>query len=99
MSDESAVEVDRTDLCEECGREIVPDLERVEGQHELIHEARTAEEGFMSVVAGKAIIRYTCACSSVEVEFGPGSASAWDFPDSWMWADNYEPEEVPRLAE
>ncbi len=92
-------EVESTDLCEECEREIVADVEHVEGRDELIHQARTAERDFEPVTAGKAKVRFKCACSSVTVEFGPGSASAWDFPDAWMWEDNYDPEEVPRLAD
>jgi hypothetical protein len=83
-------EIPRTDICEECDREIVPEVKHIEGQHEIIHRARTAEEGFMPVTAGKAEIRFKCACSSVTVEFGPGSATAWDVPDAWMWEDNVD---------
>jgi hypothetical protein len=85
-------DIPRTDICEECDREIVPKVNHIEGQHELIHKARTADEGFMSVTAGKATITFQCRCSSVRVEFGPGSASAWDFPDGWMWEDEAEAE-------
>lgn len=81
-------EIPRTDICEECKREIVPEVRNIKGQHELIHRARTSDEGFMSITAGKAEIRFSCACSGVTVEFGPGSATAWDMPDSWMWRDN-----------
>jgi hypothetical protein len=88
---------DRTDLCEECEREIVAEVERVEGKHELIHQSRTAEEGFMPITGGTVAVRFSCRCSSFTAEYGPGSASAWDVPDAWMWEENYE--EVPRLAE
>jgi hypothetical protein len=98
MTEEDETQVDRTDLCEECEREIIPEMEYIEGQHELIHEARTAEEGFMPATGGKAVVRFSCECSSVTVEFGPGSASAWEFPDAWMWEDHYDDEEVPRFA-
>ncbi len=90
-------ETPRTDICEECEREIVPEVELVKGQHELIHQARTAEEGFMSAVGGSVEVRFECQCSSVTVEYGPGSASAWDFPDAWMWPDNVE-EVADRVA-
>lgn len=89
----------RTDICEECERDIVCEVVAVEGHHELIHKARTAEEGFMSVTAGKVVVEFSCRCGSAKVEYGPGSASAWEFPDSWMWPDEFEPEEVPRLAD
>lgn len=94
-----ASEVPRTDICEDCDREITFELEAVEGRHELIHKARTADEGFNPVTAGTAKVRFSCACGSVTVEFGPGSATAWDFPDGWMWPDNFEDEEVSRLVE
>ncbi len=90
-------ETPRTDICEGCEKEIVAEVERVEGKHELIHQARTAEEGFMSAVGGSVEIRFECLCSSVVVEFGPGSASAWEFPDEWMWPDNVE-EVADRVA-
>jgi hypothetical protein len=99
MSEEQSMEVDRTDLCEECEKEILPEVEHVEGQHELIHKARTAEEGFMPVTGGRVVVRFSCRCASVEVEYGPGTASAWEFPEAWMWADDYDPEEVPRFAD
>lgn len=89
MSDTDA-EIPQTDLCEECGKEIVPDVVAIEGKDELIHRARTADEGFMSVTAGSAEVRLECACNGVTVEFGPGSMSAWDVPDSWMWEDNID---------
>lgn len=86
MSDD----IPRTDFCEECDREIVAEVVGVEGRDEIIHRARTADEGFHSVAAGKAEIRFSCACDGVTVEFGPGSATAWDVPDSWMWEDTIE---------
>jgi hypothetical protein len=98
-SDKHETRVDRTDLCEECEREILPEVEHIEGQHELIHDARTAEEGFMPATGGKVVVRFSCQCSSVAVEYGPGSASAWKFPEAWMWADDYDGEEVPRFAD
>jgi hypothetical protein len=82
-------ETPRTDICESCDREIVPELVKVTGQHELIHEARKQEEGFMPVTGGKATVSFSCRCSNVRVEYGPGSASAWDIPDSWMWEDEF----------
>jgi len=83
-------EIPPTDLCENCGREIVPEVVKLKGKDELIHEARTAKEGWMSATAGTATIRFKCRCSHVDVEYGPGSASAWDFPDSWMWEDEIQ---------
>jgi len=83
-------EIPRTDICEECDREISAELVALEGQHELIHEARKAEEGFMPITAGKATVSFSCRCSHVQVEFRPGSTSAWDVPDAWMWEDELE---------
>lgn len=88
MSSTDREEVSRTDLCEDCEREIVPELVHLEGQHELIQQAREAEEGFMPITAGSATVRYTCRCGGVDVEFKPGSASAWDIPDGWLWEDD-----------
>jgi hypothetical protein len=85
-------EVPRTDLCEECEREIVCEVVHVEGQHELIQQAREADEGFMPITGGKATLRYKCRCGHADVEFGPGSASAWDIPDGWLWEDSTEGE-------
>jgi len=84
--------IPRTDLCEECEREIIPEVEHVEGQHELIHQARTVDEDFMPVTGGKVTVRFSCRCSSVDIEYGPGSASAWDVPDAWMWEDQVDAE-------
>jgi len=81
-------EIPKTDICENCEREILPELERVTGKHDLINQSRETDEGFMPVTGGTATVRFSCQCSSVEVEFGPGSASAWDFPDGWMWEDS-----------
>lgn len=78
-------EVPRTDKCQECDREIVAELVELEGKHKLIHQARKADEGFMPVTGGTATVRYKCRCGHVDVEFGPGSTSAWDIPDGWMW--------------
>lgn len=83
-------EVPRTDRCEECEREIVPELEYLTGKHELIHQARQSEEGFMPVIGGKATVVFRCQCSTARVEYGPGSASAWDIPDSWLWEDDVD---------
>lgn len=90
MSDVEQRTAPPTDLCENCEREILPEVTAVEGRDELIHGARTAENGFESVVAGSVEVTFSCACSHVTVEYGPGSASAWDFPDSWMWPDEVE---------
>jgi len=79
-------EIPRTDICENCDREIIPELVKLTGQHELIHKARKQE---YSVSAGEATISLSCACSHVHVKYGPGSASAWDIPDGWMWEDNF----------
>lgn len=98
MPDGDGTETPRTDLCEECDREILPELSHVEGQHDIIHAARTADEGFMPATGGAVVVTFQCQCSSVRVEFGPGSASAWDFPDSWMWPDDFDDEEVSRLV-
>jgi hypothetical protein len=78
-------EIPHTDICEQCEREIVSNVEQVEGKHKIIHHARTADEGFTPITAGKATIRFHCSCSSMTVEFGPGSTSAWDVPDEWLW--------------
>ncbi len=89
-NESSTEEVPRTDLCEECEREIVPELESLTGQHELIHQARQADEGFMPVTGGTATVGFSCRCSSVKVEYGPGYASAWDIPDGWLWEDEID---------
>jgi len=89
-SDQETAEIPRTDICEQCDMEIVAEVVGIEGKDELIHRARTANEGFMSVTAGKAEIRFSCACDGVTVEYGPGSTTAWDVPDSWMWEDNVD---------
>lgn len=81
--------VPRTDICENCDREIIPEIVNITGQHELIHQARKQEEGFMPITGGKATISFSCRCSRMEVEYGPGSASAWDVPDSWMWESEF----------
>lgn len=90
MNDTQQAEVPRTDRCEECSREIVPEVERVEGQHELIHQAREADQGFMSVTGGKVTVVFSCRCGSAEIEYGPGTASAWDIPDGWLWEDDID---------
>jgi len=82
--------IPRTDLCEECRREIVANVESVKGQHELIHEAREADEGWMSATGGSVVVRFKCECASVDVEYGPGSVSTWKMPDAWMWEDDDE---------
>lgn len=91
-------EVPRTDICEECDEEIVHELVAVNGRHEMIHQARTADEGFKPVTEGSVEVVFKCRCSHVRVEFGPGNAPAWEFPDAWMWADDFDPKEVPRFA-
>lgn len=83
-------EIPRTDICEECDREIVAELVELEGQHEIIHQARTADRGFEPVTAGQATVSYSCRCSHVRVKFGPGTTSAWDVPDGWMWDEDDE---------
>lgn len=83
-------EIPRTDLCERCEREIDPELVELKGQHDLINQAREADEGFNPITGGEATVSFSCRCSHVEVEFGPGSASAWDVPDEWMWEDELE---------
>lgn len=83
-------QIPRTDICEECEREIVPEVDHVDGQHDLIHQARTADEGFMAVTGGSVTVTFACLCSRVQVEYGPGSASAWDIPDEWMWEDEVD---------
>lgn len=80
--------IPRTDICEDCDREIVGQFEGAKGKDELIQLARESEEGFMTVTAGSATISYACSCSYVEVEYGPGSVSAWDIPDGWLWEDD-----------
>jgi hypothetical protein len=82
-------EVPRTDICEECDREIVAEVVKVEGQHELIHQAREADEGFMPVTGGKVTVSFGCRCSHVQIEYGPGSTSAWSIPDAWMWESEF----------
>ena len=86
--DTERTRIPRTDRCEECEREIVPELVELTGQHELIQQARDADEGFMPITAGKATVRYSCRCGSAEVEFGPGAASAWDIPQGWLWGSD-----------
>lgn len=78
-------EIPRTDSCEECEREIVPELTKLTGQHQLIDQARDSDEGFMPVTGGTATVSFSCRCSSATIEYGPGSASAWDIPDGWLW--------------
>lgn len=87
---ENGEEVPRTDICEECDREITAELVGLKGQHEIIHQAREADEGFMPVTGGKATVSFSCRCSHVRVEFGPGSTSAWDVPGAWMWESEFE---------
>lgn len=82
--------VPRTDICEQCEREILVELTSFTGQHELIHEARTADGGYMPAKGGSATVRMYCRCGSVNVEFEPGRASSWDFPDGWMWEGEIE---------
>ena len=82
-------DVPRTNICEECEREIVPELVELSGQHELIHEARKQDGGFMPITAGSATVTLSCRCSHVQAEYGPGSASAWDIPDGWMWKEEF----------
>lgn len=83
-------EIPRTDICESCEREIVADVERVTGQHDLINQARQADEGFTPVTGGTVTVRFSCRCSTMDVEYGPGSASAWDVPDAWLWEDEID---------
>lgn len=87
----SETEVPRTDLCEECDREIQVELVGFRGQHELIHNARTADEDkqFFPVRGGEARVKMSCGCGYVNVEFGDGSVGlgAGEFPDGWMWED------------
>lgn len=91
-------DIPRTDICEECDEEIVHELVAVNGKHKMIHRARTAQQGINHISGGSVEVVFKCRCSSVRVEFGPGSASAFEFPDAWMWADDFDPEEVPRFA-
>lgn len=85
----------RTDICEECDREIATEVTKLTGQHELIHQARMADEGFTPVTGGKVTVSFSCRCSHAEVEYGPGSASAWDIPDAWMWEDDFAEADSP----
>lgn len=84
----------RTDICEECDREILVEFKSFIGQHELIHRARTADEDkqFYPVRGGSATIRMYCRCGSVDVEFNEGKVGlgAREFPDGWMWEDEIE---------
>jgi hypothetical protein len=83
MSD--TTDVPRTDLCEECETEIVSQVVDWSGRDEIIHEARKAEEGFMPATGGEVEVLFRCDCSQMTATFGPGSVSAWDVPDEWMW--------------
>lgn len=83
-------EIPRTDICEECEREIVANVEAVTGKHDLIQQARETELGFKPVSGGSVTVRFSCRCSTMEVEYGPGSASAWDAPDVWLWEDEID---------
>lgn len=87
---EDGEEVPRTDICEECEWEIECEVVKVTGQHDLIQQAREAEEGFYPVTGGEVTVSFSCRCSNVRVEYGPGSASAWDVPDAWMWEDEVD---------
>jgi len=78
-------EIPRTDICEECEREIVSNALYIGGKHELIHEAREADDKRMSATGGKVVIRFECRCESINVEYGPGSISVRNMPDAWMW--------------
>jgi len=78
-------EIPRTDMCEECEREIVPSLEHIDGKHELIHETREVDDKWMSATGGTVVIRFKCRCASVDVECGPGSVAVCKMPDAWMW--------------
>lgn len=81
---EAAESVPRVNICPDCDREITAELVHFKGQHALIHEASDVDEGFMPVTAGEATVRLSCRCEHVDVEFAPGSTSAWDVPDAWM---------------
>jgi len=83
-------EIPRTDICEECEREIETSVVKIDGQHELIHEARETDDKWMSATAGAVVIRFKCRCASVDVEYGPGSVSALNIPDAWMWEGSFE---------
>lgn len=89
-TDERDEEIPRTDICENCDREIEAELVELTGKHELVQQARDADEGFMPVTGGKATVSFSCRCSHVQVEYGPGSCSAWDIPGSWLWEDELE---------
>lgn len=93
MSDADTMEAEdsfaRTDICENCDREIVAELVKLEGQHELILKARQADDGFVPITGGKATISFSCRCSHAQIEFGPGSASAWEIPDEWLWESKF----------
>jgi kynureninase len=62
----------------------------VKGKDELIHQARQADEGYMPVTAGKVTVSFSCRCSHVHVDYGPGSTAAWNIPDGWMWEDDVD---------
>ena len=87
---EEREEVPRTDICEECDCEIISEVTKVTGQHELIHQAREAEEGWMTAVGGKVTVTFRCRCGSAKVEYGPGATSAWNIPDGWLWEDDFD---------
>jgi hypothetical protein len=80
----------RTDICEECEREIVPSLVYIDGKHELTHETREVDDKWMSATWGTAVIRFKCRCASVDVEYGPGSVSVRKMPDAWMCEESFE---------
>lgn len=77
----------KTDICEECDREIIPELVWVNGQHEMIDAARDPDEDFTRISETSAVIRWSCACSSVKVEMESSGITAFDVPDEWMWDD------------
>lgn len=77
--------IPRTDICESCDREIVPELGSVSGQHAMIHAARTAGEGYTRISESSAEIRWSCACSGVTME--SNGVSEFDVSDDWMWED------------
>lgn len=83
-------EIPRTDRCESCEREIVSEVTHVTGKHDLIQQARETDLGFTPVTAGSVTVSFSCRCSTMTVEYGPGSASAWDVPDAWLWEDEID---------
>jgi hypothetical protein len=85
LMSERKEDVPRTDICRYCDRQIIPEVEKITGQHEIIHAARNVDLGVENVAGGTVEVVFCCGCSSCTVEYGAGSTMAAEVPDEWLW--------------